>query len=103
MVTRMNKRTIIDLLAVDARYRGVVADWLLDHTMPEQEAPTAEDIALMPLGTVFTDISGDVWMLDAFREGSAAMMVSPETGTFSADHVISKWGPLELQWIPRRT
>ncbi|MGC3954611.1 MAG: hypothetical protein QM804_10215 [Propionicimonas sp.] len=55
-----------------------------------------------PLGTVFTDKHGDVWMIDT-RSGVPAVavwMVSPETGHFPASDVIRKWGPLTLQWRP---
>ena len=60
-----------------------------------------EEMRHVPLGTVFTDEAGDVWMIDTWNNGEL-MLFGPETGRMPASHVIKKWGPLTMQWCPQK-
>ena len=56
---------------------------------------TAAQLSGYPLGAVFTDIEGGVWMIDSRNPATGACwMLSPETVRMSAKHVLRKWGPL---------
>ena len=71
--------------------------------MPDQITTTAE-LAGYPLGAVFTDIEGGVWMIDSRNPATGACwMLSPETVRMSAKHVLRKWGPLTPVWRPDPT
>ena len=68
--------------------------------MPDQITTVAQ-LSGYPLGAVFTDIKGDVWMIDSRNPATGACwMLSPETVRMSAKHVLRKWGPLTPVWRP---
>ena len=58
---------------------------------------TAAELDALPLGTVFTDRAGDVWMLDSH---DGRQLIGPETTAPSALYVLDHFGPLTLQWRP---
>ena len=72
------------------------------------EITSAAELAGYPLGSIFTDAQGDVWMIDRFHpQGTGETcvhMVSPEmNGTYAgAGDVLRKWGPLTPRWRPDR-
>lgn len=62
---------------------------------------TVAQLSGYPLGAVFTDIEGGVWMIDSRNPATGACwMLSPETVRMSAKHVLRKWGPLTPVWRP---
>ena len=68
--------------------------------MPDQITTVAQ-LSGYPLGAVFTDIEGGVWMIDSRNPATGACwMLSPETVRMSAKHVLRKWGPLTPVWRP---
>ena len=68
--------------------------------MPDQITTVAQ-LSGYPLGAVFTDIEGGVWMIDSrYPATGACWMLSPETVRMSAKHVLRKWGPLTPVWRP---
>lgn len=71
--------------------------------MPDQITTVAQ-LSGYPLGAVFTDIEGGVWMIDSRNPATGACwMLSPETVRMSAKHVLRKWGPLTPVWRPDPT
>lgn len=68
--------------------------------MPDQITTVAQ-LSGYPLGAVFTDIEGGVWMIDSRNPATGACwMLPPETVRMSAKHVLRKWGPLTPVWRP---
>lgn len=68
--------------------------------MPDQITTVAQ-LSGYPLGAVFTEIEGGVWMIDSRNPATGACwMLSPETVRMSAKHVLRKWGPLTPVWRP---
>lgn len=62
--------------------------------MPDQITTVAQ-LSGYPLGAVFTDIEGGVWMIDSRNPATGACwMLSPETVRMSAEHVLRKWETL---------
>ena len=62
---------------------------------------TVAQLSGYPLGAVFTDIEGGVWMIDSRNPATGACwMLPPETVRMSAKHVLRKWGPLTPVWRP---
>lgn len=62
---------------------------------------TAEGLAGYPPGTVFTDPTGSVWMIDGYRpDGTGPLLRAPERGPRLAADIIDQYGPLTLQWRP---
>ena len=60
---------------------------------------TPEEMLDLPLGAVFQDRFGDVWMLDTIYQ-RVAYLISPETKGQTAQYVDNKFGPLTLKWLP---
>lgn len=62
---------------------------------------TAKDLPSYPPGTVFTDPTGGVWMIDGYRpDGTGPFLRPPERGPHLAADIIDQYGPLTLQWRP---
>lgn len=57
-----------------------------------------------PLGAVFEDRQGDLWMVDTHRRTGDSrgetLLIGPETGRCSAEVLLKKWGPITLRWTP---
>ena len=55
---------------------------------------TLDDLRAAPLGTVYTDREGDVWMIYSHTLNDRTVLVTPETLNQDAAYVLKKWGPL---------
>ncbi|MFT3877158.1 MAG: hypothetical protein QM708_12155 [Propioniciclava sp.] len=80
--------------------RDRLQQWVTTRVEASREV-TLDDIRRAPLGSVYTDTTGDVWMLEALSNiAPDAWMVSPKTSPRRASEVLQKWGPLTLRWSP---
>ena len=61
-------------------------------------------VGVFPLGAVFEDQQGDLWMVDTHRRTGDSrretLLIGPETGRCSAEVLLKKWGPITLRWTP---
>ena len=65
------------------------------------EIRTADELDALPLGSLLTDKTGDVWIIDThLRHGNETYLIGPETGSMASEIVAAKWGPLTLHWRP---
>ena len=71
--------------------------------MSTEQITTAAELDALPLGTLFIDRQGDVWIIDTHSRGfngNETYLIGPETGGVSAEVCVKKWGPLALIFRP---